>query len=114
MSDKTESELESELELDTEEQKFLEFHNSVKDIAINILNLKKLGKYEISEMNQLKEQLKKIESQYINEKVYKCEDCREYKYKHEVLDDGWKKRLKDGVFLCRDCYRCYQIRMDIG
>jgi len=44
---------------------------------------------------------------------YRCEECRSFGCIDCLMEDGWQARVRDGTFLCRPCYRRYQMRSDL-
>jgi hypothetical protein len=48
------------------------------------------------------------------QKLYKCEDCHLYNCYAHVLEDAWDERCRNQVFLCLECFRWNQIRLDMG
>ena len=47
-----------------------------------------------------------------HDRYYRCENCNRDGCANTMLDDEWKNRCRDNVFMCRACYRSYQRLMD--
>lgn len=69
-------------------------------------------KKEEEKICQLCNFYEKKEHSYIGQE-YKCEACHQKGCEKSMSHDCWDERVRDGVFLCKICYRCNQNFVDM-